>query len=234
MLISDSSLVFPQLIFVENAERRYKTKSGGSVREEVEKVSLFKLDWAKFDEELRKDNERMNERKRRNKLPPWPYKRALPNKYEDILPKERFAIDDSYLKEIHFNTRHALREWSRHRPLDTIIREMCLKSAIAHVEIAFKLVHDCLYVPDIKSRSYYPYWYVIESAMIYKFWKHQTGDAWPGVHANFDRTIRVAKGGQDLTKEKFDQFVKDVTAKEEEEEQERAKWREKIRSAEEQ
>jgi hypothetical protein len=164
MLGLHNTLVFPAIKYVGKEELISPDK-----RNQPTKTHIYKLDWTDFDKAL----------KARHRRKFGPYIKALPEEYEALLENSLFALDSNYIREIERNSRRAVIEWSINRSFDTVIKEMCLKPAIEHIKVTFKLIRDGLYDPDTKYMSNKPHQWFISNAMIYKFWRHQTGGALP-------------------------------------------------------
>jgi hypothetical protein len=160
-------LVFPKLRYVE----QLTTKSD-------RELSGYRLDWTRVEE---KDRKVWSEHARKGAL----YIPSLPPEFESLV-EGPFAISKEYHDEIVRNAQRGREEWMRDRPFDTAIREMCLETAQAHVEVAFKLLADCHY--DLEAR----YWSrsnkrILESALLWKMWYWQTGRAHVPERALFPR-----------------------------------------------
>lgn len=194
MLRMRNKLVFPEIKFVQKDELIPKGKAKYEKTNRPKKVSIYRLDWKSFDAILK------DRQQKRKKLKSQIYEKALPEQYECLLENALFALDNDYIQEIQRNCKQAVIEWNTERSFDTIIREICLEPAIAHIRVAFKLLGDCLYDPDTKYFWHKPSQYFIPKAMIYKFWRHQTGGALPQHHAQLnklkERIDRFDKGEQ--------------------------------------
>lgn len=162
MLGLSHKLIFPKLIFIkETMLTRNDTNCVGP------DINVYKLDWSK-----------------NNALSEYP---ALPDPYDDWINGLQFALDRKYRTEIVLCANKARIEWGTERSFDTMIREICLKPAIAYTEVAFKLMADCIYDPEAD------YYYrgddkiLVSHALMYKLWSNQTGRGLYKEHSDFHR-----------------------------------------------
>ena len=174
-----SGLHFPRLIWVKDVtfQRGNTTKD----------TPLYKLDWSACDAAAQKHWEEWKDRRweihSTDKLDPETEKRnnslkwscKLEEPYESLIQDSVYAINRSYMDEIHRMSMMAAMEWGMERGFDTIIRDMCLKPAIAFAECAFKLLEDCVYDPEMNYFSRKSINIVLPHALLYRFWQHQTG-----------------------------------------------------------
>ena len=110
----------------------------------------------------------------------------MPKYYMEWMDKKLFCISASYMTEIKRNAMRAFEEWVViNRPFDTMIREMCLLPAIAHVAVAFKLIEDCAYNPSTKYFDRGDLNKILRYAMMFRFWSHQTGMGLIEDHSEF-------------------------------------------------
>ena len=137
--------------------------------------NIYKLDWSKekFNSfryfKLNQNDEHTHVVLHENEAFP-----SLPEPYDSEVKNLRFKINSDYMTEIQNQSMTALVEWSKYRPFDTMIREICLEPAIANVWVAFSLLADCIVDENSKwLRSHRKIIY--KHAMSYKFWFHQTG-----------------------------------------------------------
>lgn len=144
--------------------------------DEHKKGTIYTLNWKQFDQKVR-------ERETKWKEQSWPETDfnidnilKLPQEYEDLLNNSQYLIRTSYLASIMHYINLSQFERNQYNPFDTCIREYCLKVPEAAVNVAFKLIADCLYDPkteyfcrdwDIKSFH--------STLLLYKFWLFQTG-----------------------------------------------------------
>ena len=181
MLGTSNNLVFPRLRFVADSHIVRK----GERRQAVE---IFKLDWQQFDERLRAKHDK------------WltdhhggegtPFMSGLPSLYDGLVYEYRFALSPYYFDEIRRCACQAAYEWTTQRRFDTVIRDLCLKPAIAYVMVAFELLADCIYDPDTKNFSRKPDRYFAANMMTHKFWCHQTGRGVVETHAGIPELRR--------------------------------------------
>ena len=99
---------------------------------------------------------------------------SLPEPYETKVKNLRFKLNNEYSSEIQHQSMTALVEWAKHRQFDTMIREICLESAIANVWVAFSLLADCI-IDENNNWSRDDETVIFKYAMCYKFWFYQTG-----------------------------------------------------------
>lgn len=220
MLGASHSLYFPKLVYLN--EVSIDRPSGVA-----QNIALYRLDWSQ--------KELLVEAKQRHSLETAKesdrIKLTLPVKYDNKVNQLRFALRGSYLREIRRNTKAGLHEWNVQRAFDTNVREYCLKTAEAHIFVAFYLLADCIF--DI-SEGYFDRnddKFIIKHVMAYKFWCGQTGDGCVREHAQFDMldknthwaqengNVRSAEIGTQLLKsiEKTEQVVFDSYKQEEKE-----------------
>lgn len=197
--LDKQSLVFPQLIFVRDGELiresfpkfasnppptdpRLIKLSKQMVPAEKTSVRIYRLDWSYIDakkEKLQQERyEKLFGKVSNETVPPIPFvpQPSLPRSYSMAMDALEFAIPDSYMKAINHCCLSAMMEWEHPYPFDTVIREACLKPAIAYIKTAFHLIGDCVYDP---YKSYYTRSWetkgVFEQTAIVRFWIHQTG-----------------------------------------------------------
>ena len=147
-------------------------------------INVYTLNWSYKDEKVEGDHLQWLANH-------WPTKNIpvhnrLPEKWENWLSGIKYAIPSTYYKEISNQSHLAIEEWNREYPFDTVIREMCLQSAIAHVAVAFKLVADCAYDPATNYYSRGDDKIILKYALMYRFWIGQTGGGLLKTHSEFD------------------------------------------------
>lgn len=102
----------------------------------------------------------------------WTGFHKLPEPYEEHIQDLVFKLDSSYLTEIRRTRENAICEWDLRRGrLDTMVRDWCLKPAIAFTQTHFKLLWDRITDTDLRYSSWLQY------ALPYKMWLGQTGGA---------------------------------------------------------
>lgn len=160
------SLLFPKLRF----QKTVNIKGVGWEKD----VNVYSLDWTKCDEQKERLFNNWKSTYYSDK-DIW-YIPTLPNPYDILVKNFQFIIDGKYLREINRNSYNAFYEWNFQRNFDTIIREMCLEPAFSFVQVAFRLLGDCLYNSET---NYYERDNILRliapKLMLYKFWSHQTG-----------------------------------------------------------
>lgn len=155
-------------------------------------TQIYRLDWEAFDETLLKQHKRWNRRC-------WPgleipFHSVLPERYDQLLRNARFALNQTYELEIQRNCRRALEEWNIYRGFDTNVRETCLETGQAHAWVAFYLLNDCLYDEETKYYDRGPQSWLLNHAMVYKFWGHQTGGGLLWRNARFEQLLDRVSG----------------------------------------
>ena len=198
MLHTTHPFYFPTL-------HRFGETSFKSWEESGRTTGLYTLDWEKVDQS-KKDHFLKNDAVDSNMKFPG----TLPKEYDEYVRKMTFAIPDFYLREIRNQSYMALTEWNGNYPFDTVIREMCLKPAIAHTYVAFRLISDCLYDPITNYFSREPMKIIAPQVLLYKFWVFQTGRGLIRDHAEFRmiedmQTIRI--GGDDSDSYQIREFL---------------------------
>jgi hypothetical protein len=162
MLRLDHGLLFPSL-------RRFGETSFKSWQDESKTTDLYTLYWDDIDK-IKQDNFLHHSITSSSKFPG-----TLPKEYDDITKSFVFALPQKYVDEIKRQARTAQTEWSQNYQFDTNIREICLKPAITHIQVAFALLKDCLYDPSTNYFSRSPLKNITSQMMLYKFWSFQTG-----------------------------------------------------------
>ncbi len=166
MLGIDNQLLFPRLVHLKQSVIKGKGWQ--------KQVGLYKLDWSlptkvkksKFESWLNKNYPDFADTE-------WPGE--VPDQYNIYLDNLIFALDSDAIDEIHRNCQCALVEWNTRRPFDTVIADMCRKTAVTHSQVAFKLLCDYIYDEKEESFSRNSMKYVSSYIMLMKFWMYQTG-----------------------------------------------------------
>lgn len=191
-----SSPVFPHLVFLKDV-------TFGTSQAKTSKTKLYKLDWQGFDSTI---NDKFQSDWKSVHIPDpeapikmpdlWllskkdiPIVQIFNKQYEDILQSLLFAVPQNYAEEIRNSTQAAILEWNKERHFDTVIREMCLKPAIKHIEVAFKLLCDCIYDEKTNYFSRTDNKYLLPHVLLFRFWQHQTGSGCIMNNSDFD-TLR--------------------------------------------
>ena len=148
MLNNTSKLFFPKIEFQNSAELNHNSGYNKI-------VNLYYLDWTHKE---KKCNNGESE---------------LPFRYEEKIKELRFAISDGYLKEIRRTSWASVEELNMMRAVDSSMRHLYLKPAVAFVSVAFRLLSDSLF--DCSTNFYYrqPDKIVLPHLLLYKFWKNQ-------------------------------------------------------------
>lgn len=185
MLRLHNSLMFPSL--VRKGEAKFKSHSDSE-----KTTTVYTLDWSYMDEARAKKwvkwRERWNDIRTVDE-----FHGSLPPKYDEWVKSLQFALPMSYLEQIRKNTRDAVVGWGTEYHFDTMIRETCLKPAIANTLVAFKLLSDCVYDPETSYFSRNDNRIYATQAMLYKFWVGQTGRGLIKDHADFGRLDHLLK-----------------------------------------
>lgn len=163
MLGFGRKLSFPRLLH----QRRETIKGKGWDKN----VSLFMLDWKAFEDKKEEHHKEWNQKYWPNQHMPFV---PFPEPYKTQLDQMLFALDDGYYLEVVRNSVHGHAEWCHSRPFDSCVRDYCLDTAKAHIDVAFYLLADCVYDPITKyfvrqGKN------VVHRAMLYRFWMYQTG-----------------------------------------------------------
>lgn len=220
-------LVFPKLVVVD-----YEAKNHGG------RAVLYRLDWSGKDavvkqrqaqrRQMVKERHGVEVEEEEGKEPT-----KLPDLYETMLDRARFAVPPLYEREIMHCIAMAQAEWTVNRSFDTIIREACLKPAIAYVETAFMLLDDCMHDPE-RKRDEHPLFIIGQSAMLYRFWLGQCGGGNYQRHAKIDRlrdSALNARRWSDEYRKQAQDFVDAIDAQFEEWEQSNSRRRATIMKA---
>lgn len=148
MLNNTSKLFFPKIEFEKSIELNHNSGDNKI-------VNLYYLDWTHKE---KKCNDGESE---------------LPFRYEDKIKNLRFAISDGYLKEIRRTSWASVEELNIMRTVDSSLRFLYLKPAVAYVSVAFRLLSDSVF--DSETNFYYRKHdkIVIPHLLLYKFWKNQ-------------------------------------------------------------
>jgi len=178
------SLKFPQLIHIGS------TKFSGQ-RNSQKETSLYRLDWSYRDEILKKNDDRWRDGTSKRLSDFHPFIITLPGIWESRLQSMKFAITDKYMQEIKRCVDLGAKEWDIRRPFDTDVREMCLIPAKAFIEVAFKLLVDCLYDSEDHYYDRTPLRRIGKHMLIYRFWHHQTGGGLLKSNAEIDKLEKM-------------------------------------------
>ena len=180
MLGRNHSLYFPKLSY----QKHVSFGSWGNSNDKKSSCPVYKLDWSYKEQKCQEDHDKWLKQCHPNKkIPLHP---DLPQKYEEWVKGMLFAIPNDYLKEIREHSQRGLAEWDKERGFDTNVREYCLKSAIAHIDIAFYLIGDCAYDPEENYFYRGDDKFLLHHVMGYKFWSNQTGRGLIKHHSGLD------------------------------------------------
>lgn len=172
MLSKQHPLFFPKLKFVKEDQLVHKDAENS---QSGRPIATYKLDWKEQEELIRKKHEKWKRDYHPGKK--LPFIGQLPYEWDEWIKSLVFAINDGYMQEIQYWTSEGLLAWNRsnYASADTMIREICLKPAIAMIEVAFALIGDCVYDPEKKWFSRIGKGFLSLPVMLYKFWAYQTG-----------------------------------------------------------
>ena len=164
MLRLSHSLSFPLLLRVGETEFSSWQEKGNS-------TTLYRLDWSRLDSEREQRWLKWHSEARSSdqKFVLATYPGSLPEPYDSMVKAMIFSVPGKYLDEIRRNCRMAAVEWATERHFDTMIREVCLKPAIAYAYTAFRLLTDCLYDPKTNYFSRQDEKAYAPQALLYKF-----------------------------------------------------------------
>lgn len=148
MLNNTSKLFFPKIEFEKSTELNHNSGDNKI-------VNLYYLDWTHKE---KKCNNGESE---------------LPFRYEEKIKSLKFAISDGYLKEIRRTSWSSVEELNMMRSVDSSMRYLYLKPAVAFVAVAFWLLSDSIF--DSETNFYYrqPDKIILPHLLLYKFWKNQ-------------------------------------------------------------
>ena len=157
-------LYFPRLKHIgETSFTSWGSKQG--------KTSIFILDWSKKEQKVQQKHAEWMEQYHSDKR--IPFIPSLPRKWKKHLETLKFAIPMHYLDEIRRTTYQTLLEWNRKLPFDASIREACLQTAEAFIDVAFILIADCRYDEKTDYFSRADNKFLTAYLMRYCFWCHQ-------------------------------------------------------------
>lgn len=170
-------LVFPDLVHLEDV--KFKSWSSNA------RTPLYRLDWSQ--KEFKTEE---TPRFSPGAVHGEDHFCGLPPHWDRYVKSLQFTIPHSYMQEIHRQTTAASAVWAGDYPFDTVIREVCLGPAIAHVWVAFRLIADCEYDPSTNYFSRSPRHFLTPHLLVYKFWFGQTG------HGLLRRNARIGGEGK--------------------------------------
>lgn len=148
MLNNTSKLFFPKIEFEKSTELNHNSGDNKI-------VNLYYLDWTHKE---KKCNNGESE---------------LPFRYEEKIKSLKFAISDGYLKEIRRTSWASVEELNMMRSVDSSMRHLYLKPAVAFVAVAFWLLSDSIF--DVETNFYHRKSdkIILPHLLLYKFWKNQ-------------------------------------------------------------
>jgi len=148
MLNNKNKLFFPKIVFEKSIELKHNTS-------EIKIINLYYLDWTNKEKKCNNGNI------------------ELPMEYEDVIKQLRYAITDDYLDEIRRVSWLSINEFNVIRKLDSSMKKIYLKPAVAYITTAFTLLGDCAF--DLNTNFYYrgAYKVILKNLLLYKFWKNQ-------------------------------------------------------------
>jgi hypothetical protein len=172
-------LYFPVLKYEGSVKFNRPIKTNAKNKE----TTIFSLDWFKKESITRQKHEKWLQKTHLDKN--ISFIEDLPQKWDDYVRTRVYAIPAHYLDKIREESWKGLTEWnnSHINSFDTMIKEICLIPALAHIKVVFKLLADCVFDGSISNwengNRYYSRSlednYLLSHLLIYKFWSHQTG-----------------------------------------------------------
>jgi len=183
MLGVRTRFVYPRLILEDyNITSLPDKPTQGNI---VARYPMYRLDWDKQEEDIRN---RFHDHTARRRNPRWDYTPTLPEPYDTIVKAAVFAVNRDFLTEIRQNTQRAWAEFHTHRHLGASnLSELGWGPGIEHIWYAFYLLGDCAYDSETEWFVRGPKKTILQFAMPFKFWGHQTGDGMIWDHAKLDR-----------------------------------------------
>lgn len=186
MLHIFNPLHFPKLVRI--GEVNFKAWS-----DSASETTVYKLDWSQTEKNKKEHFYKwIKNSKTTFTCSPTEFVGDLPKEYDEWLKNFTFAIPVHYLERIRDFSRRGQETWTARYPFDTSIRELCYKPAISYIEVAFKLIADCIY--DSETNYFYrgDDKVIVAHAALYKFWCFQTGRGLIEDHADFERLEFIA------------------------------------------
>jgi hypothetical protein len=161
MLSFDQRLPFPDLIYCGRFKFREVPDAPCKTPVSTPTVALFRLDWKEHDLQARPKEGHID---------------LVPPHWAAWLDGCRFSLDDVYQSEIHRHCRAALLDWQLDAPFDRRIGEILQQPAVSHVEVAFRLLADCLWDTDKMDWERGHPRKVFLSAALLRFWDGKVGE----------------------------------------------------------
>lgn len=183
MLGTRTNFVYPRLVL---KDLDISPMPPHATREDiVARYSMCVLDWERQEDVVRLRFEQHDARKNN---PDWVYTPTLPEPYDTIVKAAVFAINKDFLNEITRNVQCAWKEFNTWRRLGSSnLSELGWGAGIEHLWYAFYLLGDCAYDSETNWFVRGPKKSILQFAMPFKFWGHQTGDGMIWEHAKLDR-----------------------------------------------
>lgn len=135
----------------------------------------------------------------------------LPEPYNTAIKNLVFQIPFGYHEGIIHYSRLFLMEWTRELHFDTVIRDMCCRPAIEAINVAFKLLADCVHDPDNPPRHWLRKLNIgngmildksmIQCLLMYKFWHGTTGRGNVFEHSGLEALERRVDAGLSRAKQ---------------------------------
>lgn len=204
MLRLTHPLYFPQISRI--GETHFKS---WSENDSEKTVNIYKLDWSQIDK-FKKENFYKHIANSSDEK----YFGSIPEPYDSWVQDLQFVVPRDYLEEIRKCSKKAAMRWGNEYPFDTMIREICLEPAISFVNVAFRLLSDCLYDSETNYFSRDSSRKIVTQALLYKFWRDQTGRGLVRDHAYFDKLNKMMKyvledKNQDKERNKLVSIIRD-------------------------
>lgn len=141
----------------------------------------------------------------------WHGNYLYPSKYQYVFDKyNKFNMTQSYYDECLHLRKMAIDEWNRQRPFDTNVRESLLEASMTFVNSFFYMIFDSIYIynPELNSgvdrdEAYFEHSVLLNSLMLYRFWKFQTGGG-----LLVDKASSFIKKYNDSIRNRFDEEVR--------------------------
>lgn len=210
MLGLRTRFAFPNLI-EQALDHDLEPRTANPSREEIiNRFPMLTLDWegqeriirSRFDERIT-PNGPDGWRSAAYKPNLWEYTPTLPEPYDTVVKAAVFAVSRDFMGEIHSNTRRAWAVFNSQRNLGASnLSELCWEPGIEHVWLAFYLLGDCAFDSETKWFVRGPKKTILQYAMAYKFWGHQTGDSMISKCARLNRLRRWNKAWDNPTRDK--------------------------------
>ncbi len=209
---------FPELKIVDRVKNDNKNS-------DTKELLVVQLDWTDIDNHKIKSRKSWYEKygvpnatkeqevalKQILKEVDWNCNYLYPSKYQYVFDKySKFKTTQHYYDECLHLRKMAIDEWNRQRPFDTNVREKLLDASTKFVDLFFYMIFDSIYIynPELNSKidrdeAYFEHSVLLNSLMLYRFWKFQTGGG-----LLVDKASNFVKRYNDSIRDRFDKEVK--------------------------